>query len=1031
MLFIQYLNNLSDPKSENQLSNRLSFHKFIGLSFYEFIPDREYLIIVFLILSLIFSQPNWAQEDNQIIVMKGKAGVEAVFEVRDSFGRWVAYSDVKSGQNWDIGGSAFYLQMLDGKRVTISEQNSTKVLRDSTAVVIETDISSLPLRVRQTYSFCKDDRTLRIQISLRSIGKPVLVKRVGLLSISVTGEKLRLTGPSYISYPIFGERIFAGVEHPSVECKINNDTLSLSQSLYLNVGDKWVDLPSAVFGSTSNEDIIAHDDEGLRRAFIRYLDGVRVKPNDMHVHYNDWWTSPQPSSEAFVLENIATLKKNLFDKTGFFFDSYAMDEGWADPHSVWEINRENYPGGFKKIRNALESIGSRTGLWLSPSSLYPASLENKWLQSNGYEVTPNEGLGLNACIAIGGRYQTALKKALLKHTLEANLGHIKFDGFTPSCDDSTHNHPTGSESYLPLAEGLMDVFDELRKINPNIALEPTCFGYQASPWWLMHVPFNIGPFGDDSPKGRSPAPDWLESMTTARDIRNLEGRDAFLMPSSALQTFDIVVQSPGAFQNHAVMAIGRGRWFISCYINPTFMDAEEWQFFADLMTWARDNRQFLQEPIPIGGDPELRQAYGYAFRDVERELYCLRNPWMEETFIDIPQSPMNTGSREVRSLYPRRENIAILKAEESIPRIHLGPYETKFIEIIPLDKWKILEVENPIQKSNVLVTWKPSQPVSITSTTFTDEPKAFGPDWTYVEGDTKEIRMLQLEGDIEVKGGLQTNLSILCEGLSVKSAFPQVDLTIDGITYPFKISRSVGAFSAGGYTDEDWGWFTVSFPEGKHYVKLKVTAFTNTANFGVFVQGTVKAPESLPPFEGGPSFPLYQPESINWSRVILSPTKNVMDSVKPKLVSRQIAYINGIYLDKLKWISATTGWREVQLNHSIKGQTMTMGGKMFHRGIGTHAYSRIVYKRPKDYNIFAATIGCDQKALVGSLVFVVEGDGKELFRSQIFRADSAPIEIRVPISGTNEITLIVEDGGDRINADHGNWANARFVKPND
>lgn len=275
---------------------------------------------------------------------------------------------------------------MDGKRANIAEQNSIKILKDSTEIVFEMDILSLPLRVRQTYSFCKDDRTLRIQTSLRSSGKQVLIHRVGLLSISVLGEKLRLTGPENVSFPIFGERIFAGVEHPSVKCKINNDTLSLSQPLYINVSDEWVDLPSAVFGSASNDDIIAHDDEGLRRAFIRYLDGVRVKPKDMHVHYNDWWTAPQPSSEAFVLANIDTLKKNLFDKTGFFFDSYAIDEGWADPHSVWEINRDNFPGGFTKISNALETVGSQTGLWHSPSSLYPASLDNKWLQSNGYEV---------------------------------------------------------------------------------------------------------------------------------------------------------------------------------------------------------------------------------------------------------------------------------------------------------------------------------------------------------------------------------------------------------------------------------------------------------------------------------------------------------------------------------------------------------------------------------------------------------------------------------------------------------------------
>ena len=161
----------------------------------------------------------------------------------------------------------------------------------------------------------------------------------------------------------------------------------------------------------------------------------------------------------------------------------------------------------------------------------------------------------------------------------------------------------------------MEVFDRLRALNPDMALEPTCFGYQPSPWWLMHVPYIIGPFGDDSPYGRGPAPDYLESMTTAREIKNLRGRGSFLMPSAALQCFDIIVQCPGAFQNHAAMAVGRGRWFISSYINPKFMDEAAWRFFADLMRWARHNREFLREPLPFGGNPERRQAYGYAFLD--------------------------------------------------------------------------------------------------------------------------------------------------------------------------------------------------------------------------------------------------------------------------------------------------------------------------------------------------------------------------------------------------------------------------------
>ncbi len=499
----------------------------------------------------ILPQPGRAQENSELVVLKGNGEVEAIFEVSGGSCKWIAYQEVDSGKRWKISGPYFNLLTFEGKYFDLNDNGKVRITRDSTEIRIETEILSPSLTVRQIYSFGKDDRTLRIQTSLRSRGDSLSIKKIGLLEIVVSGEKLHLTGPNYVSFPIFGERVFAGLEHPSALCQVQDDTLSISQPLNKIINEDWVDLPAAVFGSASDRDFLRAGEEALRQSFIRYLETIRIIPDDMHIHYNDWWTAPQPSSEAFVLSNINTLKKDLFENTGFFFDSYALDEGWADRHSVWEINKNDFPNGFKNIRERLDLLGSRPGLWISPSSLYPHSLDNQWLSAHGYEVTPHKTKGLNACLARGGKYQVSFKRIIQKHVRDGNLAHVKFDGFVPSCDVPTHGHPAGLESYLPIAEGLKEVFDSLREIDPNIALEPTCFGYQASPWWLMHVPFIIGPFGDDSPKGRSPSPDWIESMTTARDIRNLQGRDAFLMPSSALQCFDIVVQSPGAFQNHA------------------------------------------------------------------------------------------------------------------------------------------------------------------------------------------------------------------------------------------------------------------------------------------------------------------------------------------------------------------------------------------------------------------------------------------------------------------------------------------------
>ncbi len=993
-------------------------------------PFQIKFVVSTLLLLNIAANPEHVSADrtSKPAVLKGAQGVEAVFEEQDSYYRWAAYQDIASGNRWDISGPLLSFQTADGTVGSIGGAGFTKLTQQDSQVVLEADLSNPPIRIKQTFSFCADGRTLRIQTSLRASDKPIFIQRIRLLEITVRGEKLRLTGPEFVSCPIFGEDIFAGIEHPSAHCHVDGSSLSLEQPIHKSIGQEWVDLPPAVFGSASEADSSVAGNEALRYAFIRYLNTVRVKPQDMHVHYNDWWTAPVPSSSDFVFNNIAELRKGLYDPYNFFFDSYALDAGWSDVNSVWEIDKRHFPDGFNKIRDVLSEIGSRPGLWVSPSSLYPFTLDNQWLKSAGYEVTPHERLGLNACLALGGKYQSAFKAAVLKHTRSANLGHIKFDGFVPSCNVESHAHPPGADSYLPITEGLMDVFDAVRSIDPNIALEPTCFGYNPSPWWLMHVPFIIGPFGDDSPKGRCPCPEWIEAMTTVRDIKNLEGRDSFLMPSSALQCFDIIVQCPGAFQNHAAMAIGRGRWFISCYINPKFMEAEEWRFFAELMTWARQNRNFLQEPMPIGGDPAKRQAYGYAFQDESRGIFCLRNPWIEKASIPLPSSRLLNSKREVRTLYPRRQKIAALNAGEPLPAIQLGPYETLFVEVVTSDTNSKTEQSGNTLNTKPSVRWNPTYAPVVKHLKFQNDPQPFGPSWSCPDGEAVEILQLELNGELEIKGARTTELHVLCTGESIEAAFPRFEMTIDGINCPVEISRSVGSFSAGGHTNEEWVWFMTPVPEGVHSLALFMRAPANSANIGVYLRGTESAPESLPPFEAGPSFPLYQPELIPWSYTLVPLAGSETELPLSNTVPRTIEKIEGVYLDTLKWIEATTGWGEIHLNRSIKGETMTMGGRAFRRGIGTHAHSRIVYQRPQDCNTFAATIGCDQKALVGSIVFVVEGDGKELFRSPVLRAKSEPMDIEVPIDGTQKITLIVEDGGDRIAADHGNWADARFLR---
>jgi hypothetical protein len=799
-------------------------------------------------------------------ILRGADAVEAVFAKSGPGYQWVAYRDTAARREWPIAGPRLTLAVSDRARTSLQETGFDQLKAEASQVVLEKTLPELSLELRQVFSFCADGRTLRMQSFLRSTGGAVVLEEAGLLELEVPGQSFRLMGPEFVSSPVFGDGVFAGLEHPSALCRAQGNTLALAQHPYLTLGKEWTGMPGAVFGSCSKADREMGGTEALRRAFLRYLETVRVKPKDMHVHYNDWWTAPVPSSEQFVLHNLAELRKGLYDPTGFFFDSYALDAGWSNPKSVWEMDTNHFPQRFAPIRAALEAMGSHVGLWVSPSSLYPFALDNRWLESSGYEVTPWPGRGLNACLTKGGKYQAAFKNAVLGHAREARLAHTKFDGFIPRCDQPGHGHKTGLDSCLPIAEGLMEVFDALRALNPDIALEPTCFGYQPSPWWLMHVPFIIGPFGDDSPYGRCPAPDYLESMTTAREIKNLRGRDAFLMPSAALQCFDIIVQCPGAVQNHAAMAVGRGRWFISSYINPKFMDPDEWRFFADLMRWARHNRDLLREPIPFGGDPEKRQAYGYAFLGASRRVYCLRNPWMEEASLSLLKPFESARNLEARMLYPRRSLIARLAPDGPLPSLTLGPYETQFVEVVPTDQPPSKLEPRPAPA----ILWRPAREPRLERATLENPPAAPSPSRTPSEGASKERARFSAAGRLGLPphtSGVQ--ICVLCEG-DAGVAGNTCKITIDGKGAPVTVSKSQGAFGAAGEGHvEHWIWFLAAIQPGEHDVVIEAEGLVSKLPIGIFLRGDMPAPPPPAPFDAGPAFPLYRPEGVPWSRVLV------------------------------------------------------------------------------------------------------------------------------------------------------------------
>lgn len=136
----------------------------------------------------------------------------------------------------------------------------------------------------------------------------------------------------------------------------------------------------------------------------------------------------------------------------------------------------------------------------------------------------------------------------------------------------------------------------------------------------------------------------------------------------------------------------------------------------------------------------------------------------------------------------------------------------------------------------------------------------------------------------------------------------------------------------------------------------------------------------------------------------------------------------GTYLSDLNWISATTGYGTIQKDKSISGNSITVRGVVYPKGIGTHAVSEIHYNLAGAYTQFTSTVGVDDEATPhGSVVFQVFGDGNKLFDSGVVTGTSAAQSFTVSVAGVNNLELLVGDAGDGQVADHADWAGAQLV----
>jgi len=139
-----------------------------------------------------------------------------------------------------------------------------------------------------------------------------------------------------------------------------------------------------------------------------------------------------------------------------------------------------------------------------------------------------------------------------------------------------------------------------------------------------------------------------------------------------------------------------------------------------------------------------------------------------------------------------------------------------------------------------------------------------------------------------------------------------------------------------------------------------------------------------------------------------------------------------VYASDMTWISVTQGYGTTQRDKSIDGNTLTLCGNTFAKGIGTHATGAIEIAIPANATAFTAVAGIDDEVTLtrgNQVKFSVYVDGALIDQSpnlipgqyKVFN-----IDLTGYTGGGHVLRLAADETADGKDYDHAVWCNAGF-----
>ena len=174
---------------------------------------------------------------------------------------------------------------------------------------------------------------------------------------------------------------------------------------------------------------------------------------------------------------------------------------------------------------------------------------------------------------------------------------------------------------------------------------------------------------------------------------------------------------------------------------------------------------------------------------------------------------------------------------------------------------------------------------------------------------------------------------------------------------------------------------------------------------------------------------------IEGSTGIFNVNCSVIDKDKNKSTFTRTVVVSEkeTYLSDLNWEYGTIGSGYIGKDKSVREETIQLLNEngtyeKFKKGIGTHAYSEIVYDS-SGYDVFDTWVGLDKfvsNQNASSVIFKVYVDGELKAQTDMMKSNSPKERLIVDVRNSKKVKLVVEEADNGDTWDHADWADAKF-----